>query len=1403
MKPSQFIEIAAKKQGEETSPQLEKMIRAGKPVGPPFFNVRWDSDAKAWRAVGHEGRNRSEAISRISPEIEMPVHFFPEGMRARDLTEEMRNAPILPEAPKRTLEGIRKQRAKMKQPASPAVAPAPVETAPEAKPEPTARDYDAEETASGTKYQYKLIKEGDMWTAQMRMVRPDGTTTEWDGPIGVGRHRDRAKVAERFAEEFPDAAKVSEDAEISEGYVRIQERKTKEETKQKEAARAEQEQRDTMNAFLRDVEATQLPKGQNKEIEVFRRDADGNEGMKKVMAVVYGDWAIQKNDNPRATQDKYIVTHVPSGLKARGTENLSKAKQIIKGFILSGVDSSSPNMKSDNEALKRLSHTLRGLYENTAPSWYKPKAGKVDVKPEPEPAPQAPEAPEPTPVAQMSRADLRAELKAAGVESVSGGVPVDQAAPNQLMAAVGKLRQGKLEETKPTSDKIIEALQNSKFQKPGRTYAHTPLSLAWDSAIDLAILAVRAGRAINEVVQMGVNRFKARYPQHTPEDVAKLEAEIRKTASEPLPPRPTKQEKSRLPESYKAVGVPAETLEYDVRNQAERKREAADIIKRDGREKAEAAIEDKALPRDTRVAIGGELVNERMLALKDAKPEDVDRISRDIRRIVAKMRPELATESGQAIAMFNSIYEDASVAAATEYVRNVQAERVRKMGGEDAEKAAKEAAAVFNNKKLTDAEKQAAIEELKKKFTTKPVTRMLNELKRVETVKKLNELGVLTDDDMLTVAGNALGIPGISQNKLKHLAELADRIKNAKNHAEKSRAELELADALSVYKGIKPADLETSILTLNILSGYTTQLRNLAGNTMQAFSNLATTAATNPKQVKALVDGLMDGIGIGKTQAKSIWETGRGTRDFQDKTQMAGSALANVDYARDYGLDPKVGDILTKRARLIERISRFMRAADAVFYYPAREAYARMATTKLLEGKYQGEELARRVKEILNVTPEAFAAAERQAKSEGYDGINLGRRTYDIIEEKRKLTDFGKTATEQAEQFGAESTFTNEPVGFAGIVYRNLNRLVQESRLGGVQVLKPWMMFLRTPSNVFNASLNYTPLGAVRAKFGVASEKQGEWKNFNREERNRLYLQSMIGTSLMGGILMRTLMAKGDDDDFEVSAGGPSDPNKRRQLINAGWKPYSIKVGKTYLSYRDSPLLIPLAIVGNVADAVKYKKSKDDLLLESRVADAVAQAPQIIFQTSMLSGLADLMSGLSGGKNLASSVGRNLSGIPANLIIPYNRLLQQIDQTFDPKQRERDLTTGNIPFVRRMGEVRTDVQGRPETYIPIEAFGSRESNDPVDKLLIDKDVFIPDVAKNVKLGNREMTEDERTLYRRMSGQRIRARIQASVPYLKNKSPEAVEKDIDKIVREERERVRERIRLSSLTQRKAP
>lgn len=980
-------------------------------------------------------------------------------------------------------------------------------------------------------------------------------------------------------------------------------------------------------------------------------------------------------------------------------------------------------------------------------------------------------------------------------EEGGDGTPVDA----KRAAVLEKRAKG---ETK--ADRAIAALQKAKVHKPGQVASADPFTLAYDAALELAIIAIRAGRATADVVRLATQRLKAKFPDATPEQVARLESAITTAMGRQAEKDATSRtDVSKVPQSLRAVGVPAEGITYDVRNQNERLKEARAIIDKDGAPAAEKKISDRSLAPDTRVAIAGELLAAKADELaKATTPETIAAITRDIQRITLAQQSGVSTESGQGVAMHNKIYQNIAVANMAEYVQNATRERRRKLGGEDSENAVSELA---KEGPATEESAKAILERLKQKHTTKPARRVLTALeKQTKAIVDLKKSGALDDASLMDLAAKELGIKGADPQQLKRISDAADRYNNAKTPAEKARAQLDMAELVGLYRDGTPMNILSSMYTANILPGFTTQLANVEGTSLNMLANLGILAINNPKLIRPMLDSFKTSVPLGLGEAKSIWSTGRATRDFQDKTAGAGSVLASVDLARDY---PKFGgklptvpipegarktlnvgekaDVGTLTLRGIERIFRFMKAADATFYYPAREAMARVAATKLLAADYKGAELEQKVREFLHSTPQDFASARDQTKAEGWtDDIDIGRRIAEIIEERRQKTPDGKRVTKAAEQFGAESTFTQEPVGLAGVAYHALKYAVEEGKLGGVPILKPFALFLKTPANVFNEITNYTPLGNVRAEMGMRGPayKGGERRNFSAEERAALHTKAIIGTTLMAALLAKAL----NDDEIDITAKGPSNSSQRNQMRDSGWIPYSVRIGDSRKSFLNTPLALPLAIVGHVADAVKYQKSKEDMVLENKIADALLKSPTTIFDMSFLTGMGDLLEAMKEGD--MRRVSRTMGGAPANLGIPYNRLLQQIDQSFDTQRYKSNPVLESVPFARRAGTPQTDVQGRPQRYSPAQRISSPKSQDSVDRLLGDRNLYIPDVG-DVKVGDAVLPDNLRNLYRKLSGQRIRVRLQAEAGALRAMTKEKAQERIEDIARDERAKVK--------------
>jgi hypothetical protein len=691
---------------------------------------------------------------------------------------------------------------------------------------------------------------------------------------------------------------------------------------------------------------------------------------------------------------------------------------------------------------------------------------------------------------------------------------------------------------------------------------------------------------------------------------------------------------------------------------------------------------------------------------------------------------------------------------------------------------------------LTADAKKAALERLRKKHSTPRAKRILNAIERAVL---LNNYGAMNRTDLADVVAKELKLPGINPADMTRLSQLADAVETAPNEAEKARAELALMNQMRITRGIGKADVATAIWYANLLSGYTTQLANVGGNVMNGTLNLATVMLTNPRHAGEALRGWIGGFGEGWQQGKAIVATGRGSREFDAKTGTASPVLELLDYQREFpNLNATIAKGLNVHAKALRYVFRVMKGVDAAFYYPAREAYARVAAAKLLEGKYQGKELYAKVRETLAISPGAFSLARAKAEREGFTGLELGLRIANIIEDMRRGTGAGREAAEGSEKFALETTFNNEPVGWAGVLYRHVAELTDKMRPGGVPVLKAFLPFVRIPTNLFNTSMNYTPLGVMRAFRGMEGTKHGQRIEFTEDERSRLLVQSIGGSLAMGGLAALALggSTDGDEPDFTITATGPTDYRARQQLEATGWNPHSIKIGDTWVSYKDSPLLTPLALVGHVVDAVRYQKQADELTLGSKVTDAALKAPRVIFDTSMLSGLGQLFDLLQS-RASAAQVGQFLARIPVTVAVP--NLLNQIDRTFNPEARLPDGPMGRVgatlPFARNTGSVKTDVLGEPVERAPLDRFVSMETNDPVREVLRDKNVFISVPRRDTKIGNKPMEPQQYEAFVRVSGQAIRQRLTGVVPMLRQMDREQAEKLVDRITDQERQRAK--------------
>jgi hypothetical protein len=172
------------------------------------------------------------------------------------------------------------------------------------------------------------------------------------------------------------------------------------------------------------------------------------------------------------------------------------------------------------------------------------------------------------------------------------------------------------------------------------------------------------------------------------------------------------------------------------------------------------------------------------------------------------------------------------------------------------------------------------------------------------------------------------------------------------------------------------------------------------------------------------------------------------------------------------------------------------------------------------------------------------------------------------------------------------------------------------------------MPFIRTPTNIFRYVWQRTPLLNRFQKQMVDDFKAGG------ERAALAQAKTSMGLAIWG--TGAALVASG-----QVTGRGPSDPDLRRQMQDAGWQPYSIRIGDRYISYRKAD---PVATsLGMIADLVQISGELSEKDQKFYVSAALSAIISNLSSKSYMQGLTDVMDGIS------SNDERKLQGFVSNL----------------------------------------------------------------------------------------------------------------------------------------------------------
>jgi hypothetical protein len=350
--------------------------------------------------------------------------------------------------------------------------------------------------------------------------------------------------------------------------------------------------------------------------------------------------------------------------------------------------------------------------------------------------------------------------------------------------------------------------------------------------------------------------------------------------------------------------------------------------------------------------------------------------------------------------------------------------------------------------------------------------------------------------------------------------------------------------------------------------------------------------------------------------------------------------------------------------------------------------------------------------------------AVRQAHTEGLKGEDAQRRIAELVADPpdallHAAADYGRYLTFQAKLGPAAQDISN----FA-------NRHLPAKLV---------LPFVRTPTNLLKFAAERSP----------AAPLLKEWRSdflAGGARRDLAVAKMMVGT----GFGMAIYQAAADG---QITGAAPSDPKKARLLYADGWKPYSIKIGDTFYSYRR---MDPFSTtIGVAADMATLPEGMSERQRDDQATLLVASIMGNLANKTWMSGVSSVVGALADPERGADNFVQRLVG---SLLVP--NLVAGTARTLDPVQRDTetigDELKARIPGMRDELLPRRDIWGNkirnegglgPDFLSPV--WTSKALNDPVNKALLQLD-YAPGYPSR-KVGGEQLSRADYDRYSETAG----------------------------------------------------
>jgi hypothetical protein len=669
---------------------------------------------------------------------------------------------------------------------------------------------------------------------------------------------------------------------------------------------------------------------------------------------------------------------------------------------------------------------------------------------------------------------------------------------------------------------------------------------------------------------------------------------------------------------------------------------------------------------------------------------------------------------------------------------------------------------------------------LNQKLKNPLLTKSKKKQQLFEKIIELSNLGALQDSEYAELFAEAFKIKKLSPEDSAKIYAMANDIQTTPEGFQKHDKIIDMLNFIANLEGMQPTEVLWALWYSSILSGLSTSFKNVSYN----FVNLTLDSfLRNPKEYAATFSGLLKGLDKGLNEAGQIMKHGK-FADNENKL-VPTNILERIEFPGGK-FDP---------LNWAKIISRFLIAQDRVFYHTFYESeMSAMSYVLAKQEGLKGKALEKRIAELYGNTPEQIKAATETAEKENLTGAVKKRRILELIDQSR-----GVESQEFADKYAARGTLNYTPRGFMGNIVKGIQDF---QRKPGGKSSKFIIPFTRIVANVTNNALDFTPIGYKRAFFGYTGENKMQGREFTKE-----IARATFGTLAMYGLylLISAYDPEDKDADFIITGNGYNDWEKNKQLMETGWRPYSIKFGGRWIKYTDTPLMIPFTLIGSYSDQIRYKKvNLDEKDLIQKVSSAAILSVNAIMSYSFLSGLSNFMqifdkSNPEKMEDYFAKMGAGLVGA----VVP--NFVKQINVLFDDSKYDANTTTEMI--IRNMGVFNEESLGlrksvnalgeemkKDNPYIPV-----AENRDKVWKMIVDNDAYIsmPNQSSVIIFDSsvgedRAMTQEEYYDYIKNSGKLIKTNINKNFSDLEKLDPADTRDMIADIVSHSRGIIKEQI-----------